>query len=283
MAATANVELALAGGRKVAVEVVDAEVMYAGAYAAMGSVHHGTSANRGRVQAAADDTPGLIPLGHVDQQKTGDTDLATGAPEASINVEGRIARGLTITDDAGDITDQGRWVYLTDDNTLSLSRATTTSILVGMTVRFVAADTFDVYFFSLGELLAIAAAGGNRRTWCIGSVHAFGATGNFMTGIVSPFHGKITAFYAICVQDPADADVDIDLNLEIGGTNVTGGVVTLAAADTLGTKKSGTAITAANVIHEGDLIDVEATTNTAGTAQDGLYNLFLDVELLPGV
>ena len=72
----------------------------------------------------------------------------------------------------------------------------------------------------------------------------------------------------------------VDYNLEIGGTNVTGGVVTIADGDVQGDKKSGTAITGAAVFHEGDLIDVEAVVGTANTG--GRFDLFAKVIRKPG-
>jgi hypothetical protein len=105
-----------------------------------------------------------------------------------------------------------------------------------------------------------------------------------MTGIGAPCHGRILSVYAQCVEANTDADVSSTINLEIAGTNVTGGVVTLAFGDTEGDKKAGTDVTAANIFHEGDAIDVELTVGTAGTNTDpGLYNLFVEYETLPGI
>ena len=68
------------------------------------------------------------------------------------------------------------------------------------------------------------------------------------------------------------------LNLEIGTTNVTGGALTLALADTdtLGKKKAATAITAANVGTASDAISIEvAAGGTVFTAGAGFLLLKL--------
>jgi hypothetical protein len=68
------------------------------------------------------------------------------------------------------------------------------------------------------------------------------------------------------------------LNLEIGTTNVTGGVLTIALADTdvLGEKKAATAITAANTGTAADTISVEvAAGGTVFTAGAGFLLLKL--------
>lgn len=288
MAASANIELAKAGPSKFAVRVLDGEILYAGAYAALGSRDHGTAGNRGRAFAFADDTDGLIPLGFVDQQKTGDETgtNASGPVDASINLEDVIVRNMTITDDAGDVTDQGRLVYAVDDNTFSLTRPSSNAVAVGMTTRFIAANTFDVYFFSFATMMAISLAGGNRRTWHIGCFAAeLGATtGNLLTGIVCPYHGYITDYYLICGSAPADADVAGNVRLEINGTDLDFATANpaIAAADTVGLKISGSGALTATAVHEGDLIDVEGVFSAAGTVMDGLYNVYADIELQPG-
>jgi len=63
------------------------------------------------------------------------------------------------------------------------------------------------------------------------------------------------------------------INVEIGTTNVTGGVVTatLAGTDTLGELSSGTAVTAGNTGSASDTISVEvAASGTVFTAGDGV-------------
>jgi len=281
-AAAKNVSLAVAPFTKFAVRVINGDIVYAGAYVMAGNRDHGTAGSRGLGIPAAPSVNGTLPLGFADQQITGDTSAAV-PPEASINIEGKVVRGLTITDDAGDISDTFRTVYVTDDQTFTLTRPSEPAIPVGFTVRFLAADTFDVYFFSMGELAVLMLAGGNLRTWYLGSIEASGASGDALTGIVSPFAGRITSVYGIVEEAIADADADYDINLEIDGTNVTGGVIEWVTADVIADKKAGTAITAANVLHIGSLVDVEKVQNTAGTVGDGRMGIYATVVLDLGV
>jgi hypothetical protein len=68
------------------------------------------------------------------------------------------------------------------------------------------------------------------------------------------------------------------INLEIGTTNVTGGVLTLLLADTdtLGKKTAATAITAANTGTAADTISIEvAASGTVFTAGAGYFLLKL--------
>jgi hypothetical protein len=102
----------------------------------------------------------------------------------------------------------------------------------------------------------------------------------------APFAGKITAFYAYCEGfDTGLVAGAQTCNLEIGTTNLTGGVLSLgygnadAAAD-LATKISSTAITANNEFEAGDTISMELIASGTGfTAdQDGVFAIYIDIE-----
>lgn len=276
--ATANVNLGVKSDPwKIASPVVSGQTMWAGAMAAGATVDHGTAGTRGYVTHMEKDVNGLLPLGFVDQKVVGDGSLL-----ASINLRGSVIRRVAMTDVAGDITDTWLWVYSSFDGTPTLTRPSTIAVPIGITVRFNAVDDFDVLFFGFEAMAAMALAGYGRQTWFLGCIEPSGASGNALTGIVAPWHAAIISVYTICISAIADADAAYTLNLEIGGTNVTGGVVTIATADALGEKQAGTAVTAANIMHPGDLIDVEIVQGTAGTAGDGLYGVYADCRLLPG-
>jgi len=266
-------------------QVANTAVAYDGALLAMGTPQHGTSASRGRVFPWTG-ALGEFPLGFCYQGKvTGDT-AATPPDATSVWIADTRVNSCPVTGLAGTVADNMKWVYATADGTFTLARpADPNGEPVGVTIQFQTSALCDVVFFGMGTKLAISAGGGTKRTWCIGSIKPYrGASGNLMTGVTAPCHGRILAVYAECVMDTTDADVDMSINLEIATTNVTGGVVTLLHSDAAGDKKSGTAVTAANVFHAGDAIDVEAVVNTAGTEADpGLYNLFVEYETLPGL
>jgi hypothetical protein len=263
------------------IEIVNGDGIPSGVYVGLNSRDHGTAASRGRITnwtSAANQ----IPLGfRFLEDKTGDT-TQTPPVRGAVNIDEHIALNVPVTGLAGDKGDVGRVVYASDNNTFTLTQPTL-AIPAGIVIRWRTATVCDVLFFSASQMI-LAGMAGLRKTWCLGSFALVGGTGNVMTGIVAPHHGRITAVYAIIVRANTDADVNYAINLEIGGVDVTGGVVTCLFSDTVGTKKSGTAVTANNVFHEGDLIDVEAVATVAGTATDvGTYNLYVDYISEPGL
>jgi len=124
-------------------------------------------------------------------------------------------------------------------------------------------------------------AGAAQYTWFLGVVSGvLSVSGNMLTGITAPHHGRILSVYGIVIEPHATTVDDIDVNLEIGAVNVTGGVIAWTNS-ARGTKLAGSSITATNVFHEGDLIDVEGVVNNAGTA--GLLGIYADVLCEPGI
>lgn len=280
-------------------EIKNAETLYYGGLAALGQKTLGTASERGRASAytgAAGEIPAGLILPGGDQTPTGGTMDRDGVlgditpptgediPSASIDIGGTIIENVTVTG-ASAVTDTvGQFVYCSTDNVsdLTLTRPTR-GVPLGFIVNYRTGTSCDVYLFSLAEIMLAGLAGNGQYTWHLGVVVAEASdAANLLTGIECPHAGLITDFYAICASAPADADMAMDINLEIDGTNVNGGVVELRTADTLGLKKSGTAITADNAFSEGSLIDVEAASVTAGTVGDGIYNLYAEVQPLPG-
>lgn len=269
-------------------QVANTAVLYQGAYVAGGSESHGTAASRGRIfpwTGAA----GQIPLGFsLSGAITGDTS-ATPPTAARVGTGPSIVEFCPVTGLAGTVVDNFKKVYATADGTFTLTRpAAPNDFPVGFTRQFRTSALCDVYFFSAAELFVLMSMGGDTFLWTLGSISASAATGNALTGIVAPCHGRFgmvaADVFAICTRDPTDADVSLAVNLEIGGTNVTGGVITCAFNDTEGLKKDGTAVTAANEFHRGDLIDVEVVTNPAATAADpGEWVVYAVCERLLGL
>lgn len=261
-------------------EVQNAEVLYANAFAAIGGTNNATAANIGRAFAWADDTANLIPGGFVQRQKTGDTGAADNRCE--INLAGGL-KNVPVTGLAGSIADHMRVVYGVDDGAFTLTRPTTIGWPIGIVYRFISSTRAWVYFLSFGEQVAMSLFGGGRRTELLGIVAGGATTGNVATGIKMNRPGKIVAVYGIVIEGIVDADADLDINLEIDATNVTGGVIEWLTADAIGAKKAGTAITAENVFHEGSLIDIEVVANTASTAADvGRMAIYADIEAFLG-
>lgn len=251
-------------------------VIYGSALMALGHPTHATSGKRGLAYPFNDEA-GAIPLGFADQPLTGD-----GSLRASI-AAGSSIRRVAVTGASSAAASNGKWVFATDDGTFTLTK-TVPNIPVGIVVDWVVSTTAWVYFLSFGELLAIQAAGGIHRQVLLGVVTAGAATGNVATGIVAPCHGLITEVYGIVIVEPTDADVVQTINLEIGGTNVTGGVVTFQFDSAVGAKLAGSAVTAANEFREGDLIDIETVATVAGTVADpGLVGIYAGFDIQPGL
>jgi hypothetical protein len=107
---------------------------------------------------------------------------------------------------------------------------------------------------------------------------AIAAAGDVLTGYTPGFAGKILS-HAFAVSVPVTTGSKAaDLNLEIGSTNVTGGVISLTSANCtpLGAVVAGTAITAANAFTATDTISVEAANVTAFVEGEGYLLLLVE-------
>ena len=263
--------------------IADGVTVYKGRYAAVRGPDHATS--QGVVDSWAE-TPGLVPLGPLGaagglSSVAGDA-AALPPPEAEMPVLPQLLRRVAVTG-AASAADVMSYVYASDNATLTLTRPTDDAVVFGVIVKWHTSTTCDVLTLGLlGQILMAAQA---SRFWLeLGSYdNADLVTGNIATALVMPFHGKVISLHGIVEKAFTGASGTADVNLEIGGTNVTGGVLTVstAACGTIGTKVDATAITAANVFHEGDTVDVEVA-NTGGTQTAGRVRLYALVERLPG-
>jgi hypothetical protein len=98
------------------------------------------------------------------------------------------------------------------------------------------------------------------------------ADGDILTAFTPGIAGSIKKV-AFAVTDPVTtADKAATLNLEIGTTNVTGGVVALTSANCtpLGAVIAGSAVTANNAFTGTDTISVEASSTTAFAEGEGV-------------
>lgn len=95
---------------------------------------------------------------------------------------------------------------------------------------------------------------------------------DLVTEIVPGYKFKLLSVDFVTTTVSTGSGASQTINLEIGTTNVTGGVVnpTLASTNTLGKVTSGTAITAANTGSATDVLSVEvAASGTVFTAGNG--------------
>lgn len=257
------------------VEVADAITVYAGRFAGIRGPDHATT--QGYVDSYAAEA-GMFFAGLMESAgglteilgATSDNDI----PTAGIYLLPQKLKRVVVTGAAsrGDIL---RPVYCTDNQTLTLTRPTL-GVPIGVILEWHTSTTVDVLLFGAAVQAAIDLAGAGQELIYLGSID-FGTTidGDLKTGIPMPFHGELLEVFTITELVLVGASGTILLNFEIGGTNVTGGVITVATATqaTLGTKSVGTAITAAAVFHEGDLLDIEGASagGTRTTGRVGIY------------
>lgn len=262
-------------------EIVNTDRVFGGSYVMLGSFDHATVADRGRVQAWNDEE-GAIPFCFsIKGDTTGDTTVAD-PPDSNLDIFPRIIKGLPVAALVGNITDVSRLVYATDDNTFTITRPALTAPL-GIIVASVSAAAADVLFFGADTMISMALAGQGLTTWHLGTISGnVSGSGNGATGIEAPHRGRILSVYGSIITNLNGGGADLDINLEIGGTNVTGGVIPWLLADAQGAKKAGSAVTddGNNLFHQGDLIDIEIAMNTAST--DGYMAVYANVLCEPG-
>lgn len=104
------------------------------------------------------------------------------------------------------------------------------------------------------------------------------AAADLVSGLTLGHRGKLVAMYFTTTTMGTGASASQVINLEIGTTNVTGGVLTLLLADTtpLGKTTAATAITALNEFSATDTISVEvAASGTVFTAGNGTLTIII--------
>jgi len=105
------------------------------------------------------------------------------------------------------------------------------------------------------------------------------ANGDLLTGYTPGFVGFVEKFWAEVTAPATTAAKASTLNLEIGSTNLTGGVLSLTSANMtpLGAIVAATDITAANEFDADDTISIEAASTTAFV--EGSVNLVIQMRM----
>lgn len=103
------------------------------------------------------------------------------------------------------------------------------------------------------------------------------ANGDMVTSFTPGFAGRIVSTQFVTDVVASTASKLATLNLEIGTTDVTGGVLSLTtvACNTKGKVAAGTAITATNTFSATDTISVEATSVTAFVEGSGSLQIVI--------
>lgn len=251
----------------------------------------GLNLSTGKVEFM-DDIDSLISLGYVVGAKDGDNVSGltgdSGGTKYAVARSGEIIKNYSVTG-ASAVTDIGKAVYCTDGQTLTLTKPTAGKP-IGYVVKWNTSTYCDIYLLTPYQQM-IASQDGHKEVMFLGYVGTNVLDGNALTllKITAHTHFKITKFYAL----PSAYDTGIiagakDLSLEIDDVAVTGGVISLAytncdASGDIGTAVAGTAITATNEVHEGDVIDVVSNAGTGFTAAKVAgFNLYLEIVRLAG-
>jgi hypothetical protein len=237
----------------------------------------------------------LIPAGFVvsslfgdnTNRLTGDSSgdnksVATGSQVFEVDVTG-----------ASGITDVTKYVYAVDGQTFTLTPQN--GIPVGYVFRWISGTKCAVYFFSFKEGLDKSTQP-LQGLWPIGlfPMGANALQGTAAIDILSNMPQyqsyQIDSFHARCVAaDNAVVAGDQNLNLEIGTTDVTGGVLNLVAADCdadadLANVIDATAITGNNIVKAGDNVSIELASGGTGFTADtaAIFALYAKVTFQPG-
>ena len=241
----------------------------------------------------ADDANNLVPCGMLEYPSDGLVAHLTGDGTYKAIVKGGIIQRWAVTG-ATAKTDIGKPVYATDGQTLTLT-APTTGLPHGFVADWISSTTCDVYLFSFSESLANLNNGlykyemRDLGTFPANALQGTSAATLF-TFPASYEHYKIVSFHAQCVShDDAAVAGSQALNLDIDGTNVTGGVLTLAytncdAYGDMGSAINATAITAENEVHQGDVLKIEMAASGTGFTADtaAAFKLYAIIQKLPG-
>lgn len=102
------------------------------------------------------------------------------------------------------------------------------------------------------------------------------ANGDILTEYIPGYAFKILKFDARCAKTVSTGGKAASLNLEIGSTNLTGGVIALSGTYAVGAAQAGTAVTAANTGSATDSISIEASGVTAFT--EGAFWLIISIQ-----
>lgn len=211
-----------------------------------------------------------------------------------VTVQGAIVeKNLTVTGVTG-ITDVKKPFYATDNQTFTLTPAGDTDVPAGYVREHVSGTTCDVYWNSLDDYTKVTATGvggANREVLHFGTIGSNSLGGTAAVNLITYTAKKnfnIISLHAQCTQyDTGVVAGDQDLNLEIGSTDLTGGVLNIVAADVdaaadMGVEIDATAITGNNTVAPGDVITLEMAASGTGftAAKVALVKVYCIIEPL---
>lgn len=255
--------------------------------------------NDGELQRWAN-TAGFIPAGVCDEPAEREAIRTGGSAgdmsDAGITVGHSVVyTDVTIVGAASDTEAMiGELVYATDHETLTFARPATDAYPVGYCHWKKNGDTtttYDIYIFGMRDAIL---ARTSKETVYMGQINTTQLEGTSAADLKKKTmwgRGKIVLLYAFPTGFDAGYVAGAQTaNIEIGTTNLTGGVISLGFADLdasgdMATQISSTAITALNEFSDGDILTLELITGGTGftaAIDNGGYEIFLDIERLPG-
>lgn len=224
----------------------------------------------------ADDGADSAFLGIAQKNTTGD-----GSTEIAVATGGGLQESVAVTGYSSAALNF-KSVYATDDGTgLTLTRPADDALPVGITMKYRSSGVGDVNFFSAKESYLLSVGGRLKKTLCLGAYSLIAGTGTWVANYVLNFHGKLMDWYIQSDgQAASGSSGDVDLNLDIDGTNVTASQISVleASVDATGDQLSPDSAMTATEFSEGSLLSVEGTANTVYTA--GHITIFVEVELM---
>ena len=261
-------------------EVANAVQTYGGMWAGMRGPDHATT--QGYLDAYDDEKGMVFAGGDLDFDVLGDTSASPPTANA-LGIDPAVYKGATVTGVASR-ADIMKPVYATDSNTLTLT-APTYGTPIGIVTNWSTGTTCDVMTLGLPAQAALDLSGQSTQVLHLGHFMFANTTdADLITSYPLPCHCEIVAFYYVTSTVFVGSGGTTSLNLEIGTTNVTGGVlvVSTAVSGTAGLVVSSTAITAENVGHADDALSVEMSS-TGGTRTSGAFDLYIKIRPRMGV
>lgn len=181
-------------------------------------------------------------------------------------------------------SDIGKPVYLTDGQTMTLTRPSDDAIPMGFVFDKSRASTdtsCDVYVFGKVTSWLLSCAGGNKRRIVLATIEFADIADNNKITHVLWGHGLIKKVGVNPWKAVTTGSKASTFTGDIGGTAITTGAISMTSAG-LGTAGTEQAVepTAANEFHDGDVFN--GTFSSTTTFAEGSGYFFLDVEYLPG-
>jgi len=225
----------------------------------------------------------LQPVGLGRGDVNGNSSNTTGDGAIKHVIEcGVVRKSMTVTG-VSSAADKGKLVWATDNNTFTLTRQDA-GLPIGIVKEWVSSTTCHVQIFSYEGSHLFAYMGTEKYVHHLASVPSSALEGTSAIDLSTQTmygHGKITDFYCVVNSKDSGAVAGAQVfNLEIGGTDVTGGALTLDKDDTQGAAVAATAITAANEFHDGDVLQLEMQASGTGFTADKLsmFSFYAEIE-----